>query len=99
MTHPLQQKLQKLTQNLWWTWRPEVRAIFRDIDLDQYHKAHRNPLRLLREVDAPFLEQRAAEVDIQTRTDRALRQLNEYLNPVSTWVQTRRLFLRRIRDP
>jgi starch phosphorylase len=85
MPHPLQQKLQKLTQNLWWTWRPEVRAIFRDIDLELYHKAHRNPLRLLREVDAPFLEQRAAEVDIQTRTDRALRQLNEYLNPVTTW--------------
>ena len=52
MAHPLQQKLQKLTQNLWWTWRPEVRAIFRDIDLEQYHKAHRNPLRVLKEVDA-----------------------------------------------
>ena len=85
MSHPLQEKLQKLTQNLWWTWRPEVRAIFRDIDLEQYHMAHRNPLRVLREVDAPSLELRAAEVDIQTRTDRALRQLNEYLNPVTTW--------------
>lgn len=82
---PLQQKLQKLTQNLWWTWRPEVRAIFRDIDLEQYHKAHRNPMRVLRDVDPAFLEQRAAEVDIQTRTDRALRQLQEYLNPVTTW--------------
>lgn len=82
---PLQQKLHKLTQNLWWTWRPEVRAIFRDIDLDLYHKAHRNPLRVLREVEPGFLEQRASEVDIQTRTDRALRQLNEYLNPVTTW--------------
>jgi starch phosphorylase len=82
---PLQEKLQKLTQNLWWTWRPEVRAIFRDIDLEQYHKAHRNPLRVLRDVTPAFLEKRAAEVDIQTRTDRALRQLQEYLNPVTTW--------------
>ncbi len=81
----LQQKLQKLTQNLWWTWRPEVRAIFRDIDLDLYHRAHRNPLRVLREVTPAFLEQRAAQVDITTRTDRALRQLHEYLNPVTTW--------------
>ena len=85
MSNTLQLKLQKLTQNLWWTWRPEVRAIFRDIDLEQYHQAHRNPLRVIREVDPAFLEQRAAEVDIQTRTDRALRQLNEYLNPVTTW--------------
>lgn len=81
----LQQKLQKLTQNLWWTWRPEVRAIFRDIDLDLYHKAHRNPIRVLKEVDPVFLEYRAAEVDITIRTDRALRQLQEYLNPVTTW--------------
>ena len=81
----LQQKLQKLTQNLWWTWRPEVRAIFRDIDLNLYHKAHRNPVRVIKEVDPVFLEQRAAEVDITTRTDRALRQMNEYLNPLTTW--------------
>ena len=56
MPHPLQTKLHKLSQNLWWTWRPEVRAIFRDIDLEQYHRAHRNPLRVLREVDPAFLE-------------------------------------------
>lgn len=81
----LQQKLQTLTQNLWWTWRPEVRAIFRDIDLELYHRAHRNPIRVLREVDPDLLEKRAAEVDITTRTDRALRQLNEHLNPLTTW--------------
>ena len=81
----LQQKLQKLTQNLWWTWRPEVRAIFRDIDHSLYHQAHRNPVRVLREVTPSFLDQRASEVDITTRTDRALRQLNEYLNPLTTW--------------
>lgn len=82
---PLQQKLQSLTQNLWWTWRPEVRAIFRDIDLDLYHRAHRNPMRVLREVDPALLEKRAAEVDITTRADRALRQLHEFMNPLTTW--------------
>ncbi len=82
---PIQQKLQTLTQNLWWTWRPEVRAIFRDIDLDLYHRAYRNPMRVLREVDPALLERRAAEVDITTRADRALRQLSEYMNPITTW--------------
>jgi glycogen phosphorylase len=83
--HPLQQKLFKLTQNLWWTWRPEVRSIYRDIDIGLYHQEHRNPLRVIRNVDIPMLEKRAREVDIQIRADRALRQLNEYLNPVTTW--------------
>ena len=81
----LQAKLKKLTRNLWWTWRPEVRAIFRDLDIEIYRKAHRNPVRVIKEIDPVYLEQRAEEVDVLTRTDRALRQLHEYLNPLTTW--------------
>ena len=43
-------KLQKLTQNLWWTWKPEVRTIFRDLDLELYHKAHQNPMSVLKQI-------------------------------------------------
>jgi len=82
---PVQNKLMELTKNLWWTWHPDVRAIFRDIDPKLYNIAHRNPLRVLRSVDPDFLETRAAEADIVTRADRALRQLREYLNPTTTW--------------
>ena len=78
-------KLQKLTQNLWWTWKPEVRTIFRDLDLELYHKAHQNPMSVLKLIQPDQLEQRAADVDIPARVDRALRQLNEYLTPVTTW--------------
>jgi starch phosphorylase len=82
---PIQSKLTKLTRNLWWTWHPEVRGIFRDIDHKLYAKAHRNPLRIIKSIDPSFLESRAAEEDIVIRTDRALRQLDEYLNPETTW--------------
>jgi starch phosphorylase len=81
----LQTKLKKLTRNLWWTWRPEVRAIFRDLDIDLYRKVHRNPVRVIKELTPAQLEKRAEEVDILTRTDRALRQLKEYLTPLTTW--------------
>ena len=78
-------KLQKLTQNLWWTWKPEVRTIFRDLDLELYHRAHQNPMSVLKQIDPAELEQRAADVDIPARVDRALRQLREYLTPTTTW--------------
>jgi starch phosphorylase len=78
-------KLQKLTQNLWWTWKPEVRTIFRDLDLDLYQKAHQNPMSVLKQISPEQLEQRAADVDVPARVDRALRQLAEYLTPVTTW--------------
>jgi len=78
-------KLQQLTQNLWWTWKPEVRTIFRDLDLDLYHRAHQNPMSVLKQIEPAELDQRAADVDIPARADRALRQLQEYLTPVTTW--------------
>ncbi|MBP1772039.1 MAG: malP [Holophagaceae bacterium] len=78
-------KMQKLTQNLWWTWKPEVRTIFRDLDLDLYHKAHQNPMSVLKQISMEQLEQRAADVDVPARVDRALRQLQEYLTPMTTW--------------
>lgn len=78
-------KLHQITENLWWTWRPEIRAIFRDLDYDLYAKVKRNPLRVLKEIDREALEKRASEADITTRADRALRQLNEYLNPLTSW--------------
>ena len=78
-------KLEQLTQNLWWTWKPEVRTIFRDLDLDLYHKVHQNPMSVLKEIEPAELDQRAADVDIPARADRALRQLHEYLTTVTTW--------------
>ncbi len=78
-------KLQQLTQNLWWTWKPEVRTIFRDLDLNLYHKVHQNPMSLLKQIEPAELDQRAADVDIPARADRAMRQLHEYLTPVTTW--------------
>jgi glycogen phosphorylase len=78
-------KLQQLTQNLWWTWKPEVRTIFRDLDIDLYHRAHQNPMSVVKQISPEQLEQRAADVDVPARVDRALRQLQEYLTPVTTW--------------
>jgi glucan phosphorylase len=82
-------KLQKLTQNLWWTWRPEVRGIFRDLDSDLYDRVHRNPIAVLKEIDPEQLEEKMRETDLPSRIDRARRQLAEYLHPVTTWGLTR----------
>lgn len=82
-------KLKRLSQNLWWTWRPEVRAIFRDLDSDLYDRVHRNPIAVLKEIDPEVLEERMRETDLPSRIDRAQRQLAEYLHPVTTWGLTR----------
>jgi len=78
-------QLQQPTQNLWGTWKPDVRTIFRDLDLDLYHKTHQNPMSVLKQIAPSQLDQRASDVDVPARVDRALRQLQEYLTPVTTW--------------
>ncbi len=68
------QKLLTLTRhNLWWTWRPEVRVIFRDLDPELHHRSRENPLVFLRQIDPERLERRALDVDAPARIDRALR--------------------------
>jgi len=88
MSLTLQQKLLAITRNLWWTWRPEIRSIFRDIDIDLYHRVYQNPLAFAREIDPAHLEHRAQEMDVPARIDRALRQLKEYLGDARTWGMT-----------
>src|SRR5262249_25421635 len=84
----LADKLKRLAQNLWWTWRQDVRAIFRDLDAELFRSVHRNPIAFLKRVNAADLEERAHDLEIHARVDRALRQLEEYLTPLTTWALT-----------
>src|ERR1041385_2107104 len=79
-------ELLELTQNnLWWTWHPDVRAIFRDIDFDLFLDSHENPLVFLRTIDRAKLEQQ--DVDAPARIARALRQLRRHMGRDHAWGQ------------
>jgi starch phosphorylase len=81
-------ELLELTQNnLWWTWHPDVRSIFRDIDFDLFLDSHENPLVFLRTIDPAKLEQQALDVDAPARIDRALRQLRRHMSRERAWGQ------------
>ena len=53
-------RLGDLAQNLYWTWEPEGRRLFRSLDPDLWERTDHNPVVLLREIDQAALE-RAAE--------------------------------------
>src|SRR5262245_20250399 len=79
-------KLRQLTgDNLFWTWQPEVRAIFREIDFDLFVDTHENPLVFLRSIDPERLERKAHDVDALARIDRALRHTRQHLEDAHTW--------------
>ena len=38
--------LRKILLNLWWTWQPQARALFRHLDPELWDKTNHNPLRM-----------------------------------------------------
>ena len=50
-------RLSELAYNLWWTWHPEAARIFARLDFDLWDRLGHNPIRLLREIGRPRLNQ------------------------------------------
>ena len=84
----IHQKLSELAGNLWWTWQPEVTAIFREIDSQLWTDVTHNPILLLREYNPEKLETRAREAVLHARIHGAYRRWQEYMNSDKTWGDT-----------
>src|SRR5262245_47692813 len=78
-------KLLKLAGNYWWSWQPEVTALFREIDPIRWSQLAHNPVQLLQEYPPDKLEQRAREVVLHSRVNVAYRRWCEYMESTDTW--------------
>ncbi len=47
---PTLEPLRELAYNLWWTWEPEARRLFRFLDIPLWDSTNHNPLRMLQSV-------------------------------------------------
>jgi starch phosphorylase len=84
----LYDKCWALSQNLWWSWHPEVNNLFRDLDPIRWRQLDHNPVALLREFTPERLEMRASELVLYSRINQAYRRLKEYLSSNKTWGDT-----------
>jgi len=82
------QKLHELAQNLWWSWQPEIRGIFRELDPDIWRLAHHNPVALLQRVGPEEIARRVQDLEMQTRINQAHRRLQQYLLGSDSWGTT-----------
>lgn len=78
-------KLSELASNLWWSWQPEVTAIYREIDPTRWTELSHNPVLLLREYTPEKLEARARELVLHSRINGAYRRWQEYMLSTDTW--------------
>ncbi|MFP3937876.1 MAG: alpha-glucan family phosphorylase [Phycisphaerae bacterium] len=81
-------RLRELARNLYWTWRPELIEIFRDLDPDLFRQTNHNPVEFLSRLDTETLQQRAWELALEARISRAFHQMHAYLEARDTWAHT-----------
>jgi len=84
----LHTKLTELSQNLWWSWQPEVSEIFRQINRTRWSEVSHNPIALLKDVSPEELDERATEAVLHSKIHAAYRRWNTYMASEETWGDT-----------
>jgi len=78
-------RLSELAYNLWWTWQPEAGHLFGLLDFDLWERLGHNPIRMLREVGRPRLNQASKDKEYLAAYDKVFAQFDSYMDESSTW--------------
>ena len=79
--------LRELAYNLWWTWNPEARELFRQLDRAAWEASRSNPVRMLGLVDQARLDSAAGDDGFVAHLQRISADLARYMKAKSTWYQ------------
>ena len=80
-------RLEPLAYNLWWSWNPEARYLFRRIDRFVWERVGENPVLFLYTVDPERLKWASFDAEFLKTYDRVMSTLDEYLDSsAATWV-------------
>src|SRR5258706_4676250 len=79
------ERLGELAYNLWWTWQPETGHLFGKLDYEMWERLGHNPIKILREIGRPRLNQVVQDNDYLDLYDRVFASFDAYLNDKKTW--------------
>ena len=71
--------LGNLAENLWWSWNPGARMLFKMLDRQAWKDSSHNPDKMLKELPAAILETAAGDVDYLRHYDVVLSQFTKYM--------------------
>ena len=80
-------RLYELAYNLWWSWHPEARTLYSELDPALWERTGHGPVRLLSEVAPDVLEKAANNHKYLARYDDVLAAFDRYMHPQpeETW--------------
>ena len=70
-------RLRELALDLWWSWNPEAREVFRTLDYPLWRATAHNPVRMLRIIPQGRLEAAAASARFLALYDASLTRLED----------------------
>jgi len=83
------ERLHDLASNLWWSWNPGAREVFRRLDYPLWRRTHHNPLQMLNLVTADRFEEVARDPAFLQTYDNAIERFLRTESGVGTWWSSR----------
>jgi glycogen phosphorylase len=81
--------LNDLARNLWWTWEPDARKLFRDLNPTLWDQTNHNPIRMLQLSKQGRLEEIASDEDYLRRMRHVHEQFRAYMSRTDTYGKQR----------
>ncbi|HUE88430.1 MAG TPA: alpha-glucan family phosphorylase [Vicinamibacterales bacterium] len=78
-------RLHELALDLWWSWTPTARIVFRRLDYPLWRYSAHNPVRMLMTISAARLQEAAQDPEFLSRYDQAIAGLDEARAAKGTW--------------
>ncbi len=81
--------LREMSFNLWWTWQPQARRLFRALDLDLWEQTNHNPVRMLQLSRQARLLEAASDPDFIKDVETVYSRFRDYIAAQDTYGKQR----------
>jgi starch phosphorylase len=82
-------RLEELANNLWWSWHPEARALFRTLDYPLWRLSGHNPVKQLLEISTDKLAAAAAEPAFLNLYDSVMSAFDADMSDKDSWFSSK----------
>ena len=77
--------LRELAYNLWWSWHPEGRALFKLLNRQGWYLSNHNPVKMINRLEQGALEAATSNPHFMRHYDYVMARFESYMNPATGW--------------
>jgi glycogen phosphorylase len=81
-------RLPELAYNLWWSWTPEARNLFKRLDYNLWRNTQHNPVQMLQELTAEQFQTAAEDVAFIRHYNKVMLMYDQKIRSNHTWFRT-----------